>query len=430
MIYQSLNHSSRPVDFESAVLNGIASDRGLYFPSEIRILPKKIISEIKNLSTNEIAYHSIKNFIGKSIPKKNLITIIDKTIDFEFPLVNVGDDIYSLELFHGPTLAFKDVGARFMARSLEYFNRNSNSVLTVLVATSGDTGGAVADGFYDVPGIRVIILYPKGKVSEIQKIQMTSYGKNITTIEVDGDFDDCQKFVKNAFLDEQIKSNCKLTSANSINVARWLPQMFYYFFAYKNIHKYNYPIVFSVPSGNFGNLCAGLMAKRIGLPIDKFIACTNLNDSFPRYLDSGIFDPKKTIPTISNAMDVGNPSNFPRIQKIYNNDINKLKKDILGYRFNDNQTRKIIKKVYAEFNYILDPHGAIGYMGLKKYFKSQAKSTGIFLETAHPIKFAETIEKKLKIKVEIPKSIDFSKQTVSSKLMSNYDDLKSFLLQN
>ena len=430
MIYHSLNHLSKPVDFERAVLNGIASDRGLYFPSEIKTLPNKIINEIEKLSINEISYYSIKNFIGKSIPKNKLISIIDETLSFNFPLVKIDENIFSLELFHGPTLAFKDVGARFMARSLGYFNRNSSNIITVLVATSGDTGGAVADGFYNVPGIRVVILYPKDKVSKIQKQQMTSLGKNIITLEVDGVFDDCQEYVKSAFLDEQIKKSCKLTSANSINVARWLPQMFYYFSAYKNSKKINRPITFSVPSGNFGNLCAGLMAKKIGLPIEKFLACTNLNNSVPRYLNSGIYAPNPTIQTISNAMDVGNPSNFLRIQKIYNNDVNKLKKDVLGFSFNDKQTRKTIKKVNKKLKYILDPHGAIGYMGLKELFKTEEKGIGIFLETAHPIKFAETIEKTINTKLKIPKNISLLNETIDSISISNFDDLKDFLLKN
>ncbi len=430
MIYQSLNHSSKLVDFRVAVENGIAPDKGLYFPIEIKNLPKKIISEIEKYSLNEIAFHSIKNFVGNCIPKNELISIIDETLNFDFPLVKINDNIFSLELFHGPTLAFKDVGARFMARSLKYFNRNSNALTTVLVATSGDTGGAVADGFYDVPGIRVVILYPKDKVSQIQKQQMTSLGKNITAIQVDGVFDNCQEFVKNAFLDTQLKKKCKLTSANSINVGRWLPQMFYYFAAFKKLKKYDLPIVFSVPSGNYGNLCAGLISKKIGLPVEKFLACSNLNDSVPRYLDSGIYTPKATIQTISNAMDVGNPSNFSRIQKIYNNDINKLKKDIVGFSYNDNQTKKIIKKTYKDLNYIIDPHGAIGYMGLKDFLKSKKKLNGVFLETAHPIKFAETIESTLKIKIKIPKNISSLKKSLIPISISSYDELKSYLLEN
>ena len=430
MIYQSLNHSSKHVDFSSAVKNGIAPDRGLYFPLETKKIPNKIINEIEKYSLNEIAFHSIKNFIGNCIPKNKLISIIDETLNFDFPLVKIDDNIFSLELFHGPTLAFKDVGARFMARSLGYINRNSNSLTTVLVATSGDTGGAVADGFYDVPGIRVVILYPKNKVSQIQKQQMTSLGKNIITIEVEGVFDNCQEFVKNAFLDPQLNKKCDLTSANSINVARWLPQMFYYFAAFKKAKKYDLPIIFSVPSGNYGNLCAGLIAKKIGLPIEKFLACSNLNDSVPRYLDSGIYSPKQTIQTISNAMDVGNPSNFTRIQKIYNNDINKIKKDIIGFSFSDKQTKKIIKKTYKDLNYIMDPHGAIGFMGLKEFLKSRKKLNGIFLETAHPIKFAETVENSIKTKIKIPKKISSLKESLMSISIANYDELKDFLLEN
>ena len=430
MIYQSLNHSSKLVDFESAVKNGIAPDKGLYFPLEIKNLPTKIINEIEKFSLNEIAFHSMKYFVGNCIPKNELISIIDETLNFDFPVVKIDDNIFSLELFHGPTLAFKDVGARFMARSLSYFNRNSNNLTTVLVATSGDTGGAVADGFYDIPGIRVVILYPKDKVSQIQKQQITSRGKNIIAMQVEGVFDNCQEFVKKAFLDTQLKKKCKLTSANSINVARWLPQMFYYFAAFKKAKKYDLPIVFSVPSGNFGNLSAGLIAKKIGLPIEKFLACSNLNNSVPRYIDSGIYSPKPTIQTISNAMDVGNPSNFSRIQKIYNNDINKLKKDIVGFSYNDNQTKRIIKKAYKDLNYIMDPHGAIGYMGLKEFLKSKKNLNGIFLETAHPIKFAETIENTLKTKIKIPRKISSLKKSLIPISIANYDELKSFLLEN
>ena len=318
-----------------------------------------------------------------------------------------------------------------MARCLGYFNENSSEKITVLVATSGDTGGAVADGFYDIPNIEVVILYPKGRVSKIQEKQMTTLGKNIISCEVEGTFDDCQKMVKNAFIDIEINKKIRLTSANSINVARWLPQMFYYFAGYKKLIKYKVPVNFSVPSGNFGNLCAGLISQKLGLPIKHFLACTNLNNAVPVYLDSGIYNPKPTIQTISNAMDVGDPSNFVRIQKIFNNDIHKLKKNITGYSFNDNETLKCIKNIHKKNNYILDPHGAVSYLGLKKYLKTNTNQIGVFLETAHPSKFSEVVEKIIKKKVDVPKKLT---QTLNGQKKSiqilNYNHFKEFLLEN
>ena len=425
MRYYSLNNSSPLSSFKKAVQNGIAPDRGLYFPEKITPISKDFIKNISDYSNEEIAYEVIKQFIGDEIPDTNLKEIIKKTISFDFPVVNLDENIGSLELFHGPTMAFKDVGARFMSQCLEYFNQNKTEDITVLVATSGDTGGAVASGFLNAKGVQVVILYPKGKVSEIQEKQLTTLGNNITALEVDGVFDDCQEMVKSAFLDKNISRN--LTSANSINVARWLPQMFYFFFAYKQVSKQYKDIVFSVPSGNFGNICAGLLAQKLGLPIKHFIASTNINDTVPKYLINGVYDPKPSKATISNAMDVGNPSNFIRIQELFNKNLTSLKKSFSSYSFSDDETKIMMKSIYNKFNYISEPHGAIGYLGLKKY-GLKTNEFGVFLETAHPVKFLEVVEETLKVNVEIPPQIKevMSKEKVSI-LISNYQELKNFL---
>ena len=381
MRYISLNHNSQPVDFKTAVMNGLAPDKGLYFPEEVISLPKKITDNIKSIDDHELCYEVIKGYIGEDFSKDELIQIIKKTIDFKIPLNKIGDNpIYSLELFHGPTLAFKDIGAKFLALCMDKIKNDFNSKgITVLVATSGDTGGAVAKGFEGLDGINVCILYPKGRISEVQEKQITTNDKNIIAFEVNGDFDDCQKMVKDAFNDLEIKSKITLTSANSINIARWLPQMFYYFLAIKKMDNEN-DNIFSVPSGNFGNICAGILSKEIGLNIKLFLASTNINKTVPEYLESGIYSPEKTKPTISNAMDVSDPSNFVRIQKIFNNDIQKIKKMIKTYSFNDNQTREAIKDVYNRNNYLMDPHSAIGYLGIKSYLSNHsANSSGIFL---------------------------------------------------
>jgi len=425
MRYYSLNNSSPLTSFKKAVQNGIAPDRGLYFPEEITPISEDFINNISDYSNEEIAYEVIKQFIGDEIPTNILKEIIKKTISFDFPVVNLDDNIGSLELFHGPTMAFKDVGARFMSQCLEYFNHNKNEEITVLVATSGDTGGAVANGFLNAKGVQVVILYPKGKVSEIQEKQLTTLGNNITALEVDGVFDDCQEMVKSAFLDKNISRN--LTSANSINVARWLPQMFYFFFAYKQVSKQYKDIVFSVPSGNFGNICAGLLAQKLGLPIKHFVASTNINDTVPQYLINGVYDPKPSKATISNAMDVGNPSNFIRIQELFDNNLSSLKKSFSSYSFSDDETKIMMKSIYNKFNYISEPHGAIGYLGLKKY-GLKTNEFGIFLETAHPVKFLDVVEETLTVNVEIPPQIKevMSKEKVSI-LISNYQELKNFL---
>ena len=425
MRYYSLNNSSPLTSFKKAVQNGIAPDRGLYFPEEITPISKDFINNIDKYSNEDIAYEVIKQFIGDEIPATILKEIIKKTISFDFPVVNLDNNIGSLELFHGPTMAFKDVGARFMSQCLEYFNRDKTDDITVLVATSGDTGGAVASGFLNTKGVKVVILYPKGKVSEIQEKQLTTLGNNITALEVDGVFDDCQEMVKSAFLDENISRN--LTSANSINVARWLPQMFYFFFAYKQVSKQYKDIVFSVPSGNFGNICAGLMAQKLGLPVKHFVASTNINDTVPQYLLNGNYDPKPSKATISNAMDVGNPSNFIRIQELFDNNLSSLKKSFSSYSFSDDETKIMMKSIYDKFNYISEPHGAIGYLGLQKH-GLETNEFGVFLETAHPVKFLDIVEETLSVDVEIPYQIRqvMSKEKVATSI-SNYQELKNFL---
>ena len=431
MRYISLNHNSQPVDFKTAVMNGLAPDKGLYFPEEVISLPKKITDNIKSIDDHELCYEVIKGYIGEDFSKDELIQIIKKTIDFKIPLNKIGDNpIYSLELFHGPTLAFKDIGAKFLALCMDKIKNDFNSKgITVLVATSGDTGGAVAKGFEGLDGINVCILYPKGRISEVQEKQITTNDKNIIAFEVNGDFDDCQKMVKDAFNDLEIKSKITLTSANSINIARWLPQMFYYFLAIKKMDNEN-DNIFSVPSGNFGNICAGILSKEIGLNIKLFLASTNINKTVPEYLKSGIYSPEKTKPTISNAMDVSDPSNFVRIQKIYNNDIQKIKKIIKAFSFNDNQTREAIKDVYNRNNYLMDPHSAIGYLGIKSYLSNHStNASGIFLSTAHPIKFKEQVEKSIGKEISVPSRLkDIMGKSKRSIEIKSYNDLKDQLL--
>ena len=433
MNYYSLNYNSSAVGFLEAVRKGLAPDRGLYFPESIPLLSKDFIDNSSNLSDHDIAFNAISPFVGNDIPKERLLKIIEETLSFDFPIIPINDTIATLELFQGPTLAFKDVGARFMARCLAYANEiKEQKKLTILVATSGDTGGAVADGFYKVKGIDVVILYPKGKVSEVQEKQLTTLGENITALEVDGTFDDCQNMVKSAFIDPELTNKVSLTSANSINIARWLSQMFYYFIAYKNRHNPHEDLVISVPSENFGNLCAGLVAYKMGLPIKHFIASTNINDTVPSYLSSGNYVPKKSISTISNAMDVGDPSNFIRIQKLFNNDFHKLKKIVSGFAFTDTQTKKALKEIYNNNGYVADPHGAVSYLGLKAYLEKlgEDKVQGIFLETAHPIKFAPIVEAALKLKINRPKQVEkvLNKPKLSLSI-NDYKSLKDFFLE-
>ena len=403
MNYYSLNNKNSKVSFQESVIQGLAPDNGLYFPETITQLPQSFFDEIENLSNEEIAFEAIKQFVGNEIPETELKKIVSETLSFGFPLVKIEENVYSLELFHGPTMAFKDVGARFMSRCLAYFNKDKNKKNTVLVATSGDTGGAVASGFLNVKGVEVVILYPSGKVSDIQERQLTTLGENITALEVDGVFDDCQDMVKKAFNDADLKHK-NLTSANSINIARWLPQMFYFFFAYKELKKFNKPLIVSCPSGNFGNICAGIIAKKLGLPLAHFVASTNENDTVPRFLENGIYNPKPSVATISNAMDVGNPSNFVRIQEMYNNDLEAFEKDFSSYSFSDEETKFIIKNIYINSGYVAEPHGAIGYLGLKKELQNYNDAIGFFLETAHPIKFLDVVEPVLNIKLKNSKT--------------------------
>jgi threonine synthase len=428
MNYYSLNNKNHRVSFTQAVIHGLAPDKGLYFPETITPLSEDFFAGIKDLSHEDIAYEAIKQFVCDEIPESVLKQIIAETLCFGFPCVKVEENVYSLELFHGPTMAFKDVGARFMSRCMGYFNKNSDEKNTVLVATSGDTGGAVASGFLGVKNVEVVILYPSGKVSDIQERQLTTLGQNITALEVDGVFDDCQDMVKKAFLDADLRHK-NLTSANSINIARWLPQMFYMFFAYKQLKKHNKPLIISCPSGNFGNICAGILAKRLGLPIAYFVAATNANDTVPRFMERGTYEPKPSVATLSNAMDVGNPSNFVRIQELYHHDLREFEKDFSSYSFSDAVTLETITSLYKNTRYIAEPHGAVGYLGLKKEMARYPEHLGVFLETAHPIKFKDTVEPALNITLPVPTQIEsvLKKEKVSVKITS-YDDLKNILM--
>jgi len=426
MKYYSLNNTAPIVSFKDAVIKGIAPDRGLYFPETITPLPETFFENISSISKEEIAFNAIHQFVCDDIPNNVLKEIIAEVLDFDFPVVPIEEDIAALELFHGPTMAFKDVGARFMAKCLGYFLKDNDKDVTVLVATSGDTGGAVANGFLGVKGIKVVILYPSGKVSDIQERQLTTLGQNITALEVAGTFDDCQNMVKTAFLDKEITQ--QLTSANSINVARWLPQLLYFLFAYKQTKSKGQELVFSVPSGNFGNICAGIVAQKLGMPVKHFVAATNINDTVPEFMRTQAYQPKPSKPTISNAMDVGDPSNFIRIRHLFNDDFKELSKSLSSYSFTDKETKEALSKIFNTTSYIADPHGAVGYLGLKKYQENHKNTYGIFLETAHPVKFLDvvegTINKKLSIPAQIEKLMD--KKKVALKIDS-YEGLKSFL---
>ncbi|AFN74374.1 threonine synthase [Melioribacter roseus P3M-2] len=432
MKFYSTNDKKNIVDFETAVMEGLAKDGGLFMPVEIPSLQKEIIDSIENFDFGEIAFRITKNFAGEEIGESDLSDIIREAINFPAPLVNLKDDLMILELFHGPTLAFKDFGARFMAKTMGYFVKKKESTLNILVATSGDTGSAVAYGFYETPGINVYILYPKGKVSLIQEKQLTTLDKNITALEIDGTFDDCQRLVKNAFVDEELNSKLNLTSANSINIARLLPQSFYYFEAYKQIREKSIHSVFSVPSGNLGNLTAGLIAKKMGLPITKFIGAVNSNHVFADFVNSGIFKPHPSVQTLSNAMDVGNPSNLARIRELYGDSLSDIQRDIHSKSYDDAQTRRGIREVYEKYGYIIDPHGAVGYMAVRDYetVSAAAKFNKVILETAHPAKFKDVIEDELGIEVEVPERLAacLNKQKKSVRLSSDYEELKEFLL--
>lgn len=424
MKYYSTKRSVEPVSFKEAVIKGLPEDNGLFMPEQIPQLSEEFFASLGSKSVHEIGLEVAYPFVGDDISKDNLERIVAETLNFDIPVVEVEDNVYSLELFHGPTCAFKDVGARFLARCLSHF---SNEKVTVLVATSGDTGSAVANGFLGVPNVDVVILYPKGKVSHLQEQQLTTLGQNITALEVDGTFDDCQALVKTAFLDKELNKSIKLTSANSINIARLIPQSFYYFWAVKQLPTDN-KIVFSVPSGNYGNLTAGLLAKAMGLNIKGFVASSNANDVVPQYLNENKFAPRPSQYTISNAMDVGNPSNFGRMTELYNQSWDGITKDITGYSFLDGETKTAMKKVFDYKGYVLDPHGAVGYLGLKKYLK-QKDYLGVFLETAHPAKFLDTVNEVIG-EIEIPERLAayLDKTKVSIPIDNDYDALKEILV--
>lgn len=432
MKYYSTNKKAPLASLHEAVVKGLAPDKGLYMPEQIKKLPQDFFDNIENMSFQEIAYRVADCFFGEDVDAESLKKIVYDTLAFDVPAVKVEENIYSLELFHGPTLAFKDVGARFMARLLQYFVKKEGlNKINVLVATSGDTGSAVANGFLGVDGIHVYVLYPKGKVSKIQESQFTTLGNNITALEVDGVFDDCQALVKNAFMDEELNQHMKLTSANSINVARFLPQAFYYFYAYAQLKKLGVTdkIVVCVPSGNFGNICAGIFGYFTGLPIHRFIAANNANDIFFKYLQTGKYEPKPSRQTLANAMDVGDPSNFARIYDLFDGDHNKITALISGATYTDEQIRETMKQCYTSTGYILDPHGTCGYRALKEGLKSG--ETGIFLETAHPAKFKEKVDDIICGDVEIPERLAaFMKGTKQSVAMPNdFAQFKAFLMK-
>ena len=432
MKYYSTNHQVSDATLQEAVVKGLASDKGLFMPYEIKALSQSFYDQIENLSFQEIAYQVADAFFGEDIPAETLKQIVYDTLNFDAPVVKVKENIYSLELFHGPTLAFKDVGGRFMARLLGYFiKQEGQKQVNVLVATSGDTGSAVANGFLGVEGVHVYVLYPKGKVSDIQEKQFTTLGQNITALEVDGTFDDCQALVKNAFMDAKLNAHMKLTSANSINVARFLPQTFYYFYAYAQLKKAGKAnnLVICVPSGNFGNITAGLFGKRMGLPVKRFIAANNRNDIFYQYLQTAKYNPCPSVATIANAMDVGDPSNFARILALYENSHQAICAEISGATYTDEQIRETIKKIYQGTGYLLDPHGACGYRALEEGLLED--EVGIFLETAHPAKFLDTVKGIIDDKVEIPTKLqEFMKGTKQSIEMSkDFESFKAYLLK-
>lgn len=432
MKYYSTNKKASDATLEEAVVRGLAGDKGLYMPRSIKTLPQSFYDEIENLLFQEIAYRVADAFFGEDIPADTLKHIVYDTLNFDTPVVKVKDNIYSLELFHGPTLAFKDVGGRFMARLLGYFIRKEGKKqVNVLVATSGDTGSAVANGFLGVEGIHVYVLYPKGKVSEIQEKQFTTLGQNITAIEVDGTFDDCQALVKNAFMDKELNEHMQLTSANSINVARFLPQAFYYFYTYAQMKKLGKAdkLVICVPSGNFGNITAGLFGKRMGLPVERFIAANNRNDIFYQYLKTGEYKPRPSVATIANAMDVGDPSNFARILDLYEGSHDAIASEISGETYTDEQIRETVQKTYEETGYLLDPHGACGYRALAENLKPG--ENGVFLETAHPAKFLQTVEDIIGTEVKIPEKLQaFMRGTKQSVPMSkDFASFKAYLLK-
>ncbi|MCK4297748.1 MAG: threonine synthase [Candidatus Marinimicrobia bacterium] len=431
MKFYSTKNKRNRVPLHEAVLRGMPSDKGLYMPEIIPKFPEDFFKSLSSLNFQEISFEAAKKFFSDDIPYGVLENIIHDAINFDAPLVNLTDKIKILELFHGPTLAFKDFGARFMSRLMSYLIKDYDKSLNIIVATSGDTGSAVANGFYNVPGINVVILYPSGKISEIQEKQITTLGGNITALEVDGNFDDCQRLSKQALADEDLSEKMLLTSANSINISRLIPQSFYYFYAYAQLkNAYGKKVVISVPSGNFGNLVGGLIAKKMGLPVHKFIIATNMNNVVPEYLGTCVYTPRASVQTISSAMDVGDPSNFARMLDMYDNSCRKMREDLCGNSFNDDQTRAAIKSVYERYGYILDPHGAVGYLGLFNMMNEHPGiDIGIFLETAHPAKFIGVVEPEINIKVTVPDRLSecFTRRKISESMSNKYKDLKEFL---
>ncbi len=428
----STKRVSPDVELREAVLKGLPPDNGLYMPYEMFHLPESFYKKLPDMSFNEMAQHITQHIVGDYIQTQDVEKIVNDAFNFDAPLIRLGE-IDILELFQGPTLAFKDFGARFMGRLMGYFLKDSDEDVNILVATSGDTGSAVAHGFLNVDRIKVTILYPKGKVSEIQEKQFTTLGANITAIEVDGTFDDCQRLVKTAFLDEELNRKMVLSSANSINIARLIPQSFYYIWAYKQLENKNLPLYFSIPSGNFGNLTACLFAQALGLPIDKIIAATNANDVVPQYLSSGVFEPRASVSTISNAMDVGNPSNFMRILDMYNGDWELIKEDIKGYSYSDEQTSQCIQRVYEKYNYLICPHTAVGYLAMEDFLKNKnEKANAIVLSTAHPVKFGEVVEPLINKKIEIPERLEkmLGTEKNSIPMSKSFEDFKLWLLNS
>lgn len=430
----STNHQSPNVGIEEAIFRGLPPDNGLYMPVEIPKLSAAFWDSVASLSLTEIAFAISEQFLGDEIPKDELKQLVESAIDFDAPLVEVEADTYCLELFHGPSMAFKDFGARFMAAVMSYFLKKNNRKINILVATSGDTGGAVAQGFFNVPNISVTILYPSGKVSDIQEKQLTTLGKNIQALEIDGTFDDCQALVKQAFLDEELRISFNLASANSINIARLIPQAFYYAYTYAQLKKHGKPIVFCVPSGNFGNLSAGVIAWRMGMPVERFIAATNVNKVVPEYIETSNYQPiSPSISTISNAMDVGNPSNFPRLKALYGDDYETLKSNVAGFYYTDEQTRVCMQEVYSRTGYVMCPHTAIAYLGLKDYLKISGKAaTGVFLSTAHYAKFLPDVEPTLGSKLPIPRRLSdlLEKEKTATSLGTSYESFKNYLVNN
>jgi len=431
MNYYNLKDKQETVDFKTASIKSQGRQKGLFFPENIPQFEKEFIQNLHLYSDEEIAFRCMKDFISEEIPAEIIQEIAAETISFEIPLKKINDRISVLELFHGPTLAFKDVGARFMSRCLSYFLKDENKKVTVLVATSGDTGGAVAHGFYNVPGINVVILYPKNRVSPVQEKQLTALGGNISALEVNGNFDDCQGLVKQAFADESINSELFLTSANSINIARWLPQQIYYLLALKQWKQQeNENPVICVPSGNFGNICAGLLAYFRGLPVEHFVAACNENDVVPEYLKTNQYQPKKAAATLSNAMDVGDPSNFTRILELFEHQFENLKTVVSGYSINDRSTLETIKEVYEKYGYILDPHSAVAFASLEQYLNENSGKKGFILGTAHPVKFPEAVEKAVPITIEIPEGLQdlMIKDKKTVEINPDFEELKRFLL--